>query len=150
MINELIIGVDLGGTKILTGAIDIDGKVIGKPVKVSTGGSEQPERIIKRITDSIEKILKNLNLSIENILGIGIGSTGPLDIINGIILDCPQLPTMNNFPLRNTIENYFNVPVFLNNDANCLIYGETIFGVAANKKNVVGFTLGTGIGAALF
>ena len=149
MDDKIIIGIDLGGTKIMTGAITHTGKVLCEPVKVPTRSKEQAENIIKRITDSVERILQKLNLGINNVRGIGIGSTGPLDIEKGIILECPQLPTMNFFPLRKTIEDYFKIQVYINNDANCLIYGETIFGIAANKKNVVGFTLGTGIGSAI-
>jgi glucokinase len=149
MNNKIIIGIDLGGTKIMTGAISPDGKVLGTPVKVLTGGSEPKELIVKRITDSVEQTLSRLNLTTSDISGIGIGSTGPLDIDAGIILECPQLPTMHFFPLRKTIEDYFGVQTFLNNDANCLILGESIFGAAANKRNVVGFTLGTGIGCAI-
>lgn len=149
MNNKIVIGVDLGGTKIMTGAVSLDGKVLGKPIKVLTGGKESPEMIVKRITVSVEKTLSNLNLTINDVIGIGIGTTGPLDINNGVILECPQLPTMHFFPLRKTIENYFDVPVYINNDANCLIYGETIFGAATGKKNVLGFTLGTGIGCAI-
>ncbi len=149
MKGKIIIGIDLGGTKIMVGAVDSNGNVLGKPIKVLTGGNDPSEKIIKRVTDSVESVLGNLNKNTTDVLGIGIGSTGPLNINDGIILECPQLPTMNFFPLRKTIENYFNVPVFMNNDANCLIYGETIFGSAANKNNVIGFTLGTGIGCAI-
>ncbi|MFH0758504.1 MAG: ROK family protein [Bacteroidota bacterium] len=144
-----MIGVDLGGTKIKTGAINGDGKVLCTPVQVPTGGQEPAELIIKRITDSVGKILSRLELTTRNVAGIGIGSTGPLDIDAGMILECPQLPTMHFFPLRNTIRDHFKVPVFMNNDANCLIYGESIFGAASTKKDVVGFTLGTGIGCAV-
>jgi len=147
--NKIIIGVDLGGTKIMTGAINREGRVLCKPVKVLTGGHELREMIVKRITDSIEDILSKLNSTINDVAGIGIGSTGPLDIDSGIILECPQLPTMHFFPLRETIRDHFKVPVFINNDANCLLFGETIFGAAANRNNVVGFTLGTGIGCAI-
>jgi glucokinase len=105
--------------------------------------------IIKRITDSVELSLSNTGLSISDVMGIGIGATGPLDIDGGVILECPQLPTMHFFPLRKTIEDYFGIPVCLNNDANCLILGECIFGAAANRKNVIGFTLGTGLGCAI-
>lgn len=147
--SKIIIGVDLGGTKILTGAINSIGKVLGTPVKVSTGGNDPKEMIIRRIISSIENVMLNLNLTIDNVAGIGIGSTGPLDIPSGTILECPQLPTMNNFPLRRTIEEHFQIPVYVNNDANCLIYGESIFGIASDKRNVVGFTLGTGIGCAI-
>ncbi len=149
MNKDIIIGVDLGGTKIMTGAIDSKGKVLCEPVKVPTLGHEPSDKIIKRITDSVETILQKLKSDIRSVQGIGIGSTGPLDYKTGKILECPQLPTMNNFPLRKVIADYFSVPVFLNNDANCLIYAETIFGKAAGKKNVLGYTLGTGIGCAI-
>ncbi len=149
MKNKIVLGIDLGGTKIMVGAIALNGEVLGIPVKLLTEGNDPSEKIIKKITDSVESVLKSLNRNITDVLGIGIGSTGPLSINEGTILECPQLPTMNFFPLRKTIGNYFNVPVFMNNDANCLIYGETIFGSASNKKNVVGFTLGTGIGCAI-
>ncbi len=149
MVNKVIIGVDLGGTKIMTGAIDIEGRVLGTPVKVQTEGNGTAESIVKRVTGSVEKTLTGLNLTIKDVAGIGIGSTGPLDLDAGLILECPQLPNMHFFPLRKTIQDHFGIPVYLNNDANCLIYGESIFGAAADKKSVVGFTLGTGIGCAV-
>ncbi len=144
-----MIGIDVGGTKIMTGAINSDGNILGTPVKVPTRGNDPADIIMSRIYDSVRETLANAKLSINDIAGIGIGSTGPLSIKNGTILDCPQLPTMNHFPIRQKVENEFNVPVYLNNDANCLIYGETIFGVAAGKQSVLGFTLGTGIGCAI-
>jgi glucokinase len=147
--DKIVIGVDLGGTKIMTGAINQEGKVLCTPVRVLTGGDEPKELIVKRITDSVETILSKLNVTIDDVAGIGVGSTGPLDIDSGIILECPQLPTMHFFLLRRTIQDYFKIPVFINNDANCLLFGESIFGAAANKKSVVGFTLGTGIGCAI-
>jgi len=147
--NKVIIGVDVGGTKIMTGAINKEGKVICEPIKVSTGSNEPTEMIVKRITDSVEKIMGNLDLTIHDVLGIGLGVTGPLDINHGIILECPQLPTMHFYPLRKAVEDYFHIPVNMNNDANCLIYGEAIWGAGKDKKNVVGFTLGTGIGCAI-
>jgi glucokinase len=147
--KDIIIGIDLGGTKIMTGAITANGKVLGNPVKVPTGGNDPQTEIVKRITDSVEKVIKDLNIDIHEVTGIGIGSTGPVSIKKGIILECPQLPTMNFYPLRKTIEDYFSIPVFMNNDANCLIYGETLFGAASENSSVVGFTLGTGIGCAI-
>jgi glucokinase len=149
MSRKVIIGIDLGGTKIMTGAISPEGKVLGMPVKLPTGATEPGAMILKRITDSVEQTISSLNLSINDIEGIGIGSTGPLNIDAGIILECPQLPTMHNFPLQKAIEEHFCVKTFLNNDANCLILGECVFGAAADKKSVVGFTLGTGIGSAI-
>jgi|WetSurMetagenome_2_1015567.scaffolds.fasta_scaffold00866_10 glucokinase len=149
MKNEIIIGVDLGGTKIMTGAITPEGKTLGAPIKVQTGSEDPKEVILKRITDSIEQTLESLRLDIEQVKGIGIGSTGPLDLEAGSVLECPQLPTMHFFPLRKAVEDHFGTRVYLNNDANCLILGESVFGAAADKKNVIGFTLGTGLGCAI-
>ena len=147
--RKVVIGVDLGGTKIMTGVIDLNGKVLGKPIKKPTGARESSDKIVKRITDSIDTVIKMLELSKDEILGIGIGSTGPIDSEKGIILDCPQLPTMQYFPLKKIIQNYYQLPVVMNNDANSLILAENVFGVAKNNTNVVGFTLGTGIGCAI-
>ena len=92
--DKIIIGVDVGGTKIMTGAIDFTGKVLGAPVKVPTESHLPKELIVKKITDSIEQIVSALSLTMADVEGIGIGTTGPLDISSGIILECPQLPTM--------------------------------------------------------
>lgn len=149
MKKNIYIGVDFGGTKILTGAMTREGSIPFEPTQVPTVGNDDAKKIIKRLTDSIERILKTIDTSEYEISGIGLGVTGPLDIKNGTILDCPQLPALHNFPLRKEIENYYSLPVFMNNDANCLIYGETLFGSGAGKDNVVGFTLGTGLGCAI-
>lgn len=149
MKQKVFIGVDFGGTKILTGAINEDGKLLCEPIKVPTVGSEEPNKIVKKITNSIEEVLRSINVKTFDVVGIGMGVTGPLDIKRGIILECPQLPTMHYFPLRKKIEEYFSLPVFMNNDANCLIFGEALFGAGVGLKNIVGFTLGTGIGCAI-
>jgi glucokinase len=149
MKDRILIGVDFGGTKILTGAMSETGDILCEPVKVPTNSNDNPEKIIKSITDSIELIFKRIGSNVSDVSGIGMGVTGPLDIKNGTILECPQLPTLHFFPLRQTIHDYFALPVFMNNDANCLIYGETLFGCGLGKNNVVGFTLGTGIGCAV-
>ena len=147
--NKIFIGIDLGGTKIMTGAINSDGKVLGLPVKVATEGNDTAENIMKRITDSVDKVIRDLNLTINDVNGIGIGSTGPLDIKTGQILECPQLPNMHFFNLADAVRGYFGVPIKINNDANCFMLGESIFGAASYIKSVAGFTLGTGIGCAI-
>lgn len=149
MKNKAYIGVDFGGTKILTGAITQEGKVLEKTIKVPTLATEESENIYKRVTDSIEKIIHEIYTKQFEIGGIGLGVTGPINIREGIILECPQLPTMNFYPLREKIEQEFSLPVYMNNDANCLIYGEALFGSGSGLNSIVGFTLGTGIGCAI-
>lgn len=149
MKDKILIGVDFGGTKILAGAMTAQGEMLCEPVKVPTNGQEESQKIIDRLTGSISEVLKRTGADISHVRGIGLGVTGPLDIKNGVILECPQLPTLHFFPLRKTVEEKFHTPVFMNNDANCLIYGEAIFGSGKGKDNVLGFTLGTGLGCAI-
>jgi glucokinase len=147
--DKIIIGVDVGGTKIQAGAIDSEGKVIVDPVTIPTGGMDGSEVILARIAGTIEKIIKISGARPEDIDGIGMGVTGPLDIENGLILECPQLPTMHFFPLRQRITERFSLPVIMDNDANALLLGESIWGAGEGHRITLGFTLGTGLGCAI-
>jgi glucokinase len=145
----IIIGVDVGGTKIQAGAIDPVGKVLFDPVTIETGGNDESEKIFARITDSIDKIIMNPVLKPADIIGIGMGVTGPLDTASGTILECPQLPTMHFYPLKAKIYEKFRIPVFMDNDANALLLGESIWGAGKDHRTTLGFTLGTGLGCAI-
>jgi len=146
--KTIIIGVDVGGTKIQAGAIKTDGEVLGSPVTIDTGGSDESEKIFRRISESVESVINNSGLKSSEIIGIGMGVTGPLDTSTGTILECPQLPTMHFFSLRERIFEKFNLPVFMDNDANALLLGESIWGAGKGCHITLGFTLGTGLGCA--
>jgi len=134
----------------MTGAIDAtDGRVIGTPIKIATQSQLPKEQIVENIAQSIRQVMSANGLQKQDVVGVGVGSTGPLDSQAGMILECPQLPTLHFFPLRDAISQQFGVPVRLNNDANCLILGEALFGAGRGKRQIAGFTLGTGIGCAL-
>ena len=147
--KDYYIGVDLGGTKIMTGVIDRGGKIISEPVKIPTGAENPPETIIERIAESIYNALKTSQISIESIRTIGIGSPGPLDIKKGMILEAPNLPTLRNFPLKAKIEEIFKKEVRINNDANCFVLAEALFGAGKGEAIVFGVTLGTGFGSGI-
>jgi glucokinase len=147
--KSIIIGVDVGGTKIQAGAIDPHGKILCEPVTIDTEAKDESEKIFARITDSIDKIIKNPVLKPADIIGIGMGVTGPLDTASGTILECPQLPTMHFYALKDKIYEKFRIPVFMDNDANALLLGESIWGAGKDYRTTLGFTLGTGLGCAL-
>ncbi len=149
MKQKYYLGIDLGGTKIISGVTNKKGKLLSNPVKVSTLADEPPEYIINRMIESVELTLKNANLTIDSISCIGIGSPGPLDIENGVILNTPNLPTLNNYPVRDKIEDILKVKVLINNDANCFVLGESLFGAGKNSQIVFGVTLGTGFGSGI-
>jgi glucokinase len=144
-----IIGVDFGGTKIKTGAIKLNGEIIGDPVNIDTGANDDADTIFGRITGSIESVIKNSGLEKCDLSGIGLGVTGPLDIVSGTILECPQLPTMHFYPLKEKVFEKFGIPVFMDNDANALLLGESIWGAGREYRSTLGFTLGTGLGCAI-
>jgi glucokinase len=136
-----IIGVDLGGTNIKTALINLDGKII-KRYETKTRVNKGSVILINNIIDSIEKV------KIKNIAGIGIGSPGPLNYKTGTVLKPVNLP-FRNVPLRKIIQNKFETKVFLDNDANCFTLGEAVFGSGRKYEDVVGITLGTGIGGGI-
>ncbi len=147
--KKIVLGIDLGGTKISFGLISQNGEILGSPYTIPTRGTDPSEIIINRIFDSVEEVLGLHQKKISDISGIGIGATGPLDMQKGIILECPFLPTLNYFPLRDRIFERFKVPVYLDNDANCFALGECYFGAGSGNDVVLGYTLGTGLGCAI-
>jgi len=147
--GRLAVGVDIGGTKIRSGLVNQKGEVMGDSYTLPTWGKEEADSIIDRIRESVSVVLGQNEISLNDILGIGMGVTGPLDIRKGIILECPQLPTLHYYPLREKIKDLFPLPVWMNNDANALILGESLWGAGKGHNNVLGFTLGTGLGCAI-
>lgn len=139
-----VIGVDLGGTKISSALADLSGEIIEMQV-VETNASEGENAVLNRIINVISKVMLNKNISKEDIKAIGIGSPGPLDGKKGIIIEPANLP-FTNFDLVTPIKNRFNIPVYLDNDANVAAIGEFMFGAGKGTENMVYITVSTGIG----
>ena len=148
--EKKVIGIDFGGTKIKFAVVTETGQIIGDEILLPTESDRPAKEIFETMTDGVKKTAASAALQISELAGIGIGSPGPLDLKNGIILDTPNLPSMRNFPLRNEMSNYFNLPVELNNDGNCFVLGEAFFGAAKDASIVCGVTLGTGFGCGIF
>lgn len=142
--KNYVVGVDLGGTKISTALSDLEGKVISQTT-IATDAQEGEIPVLNRIINSIEKVINEASVSYDAIKGIGIGSPGPLDAKQGIIITTPNLP-FKNFNLVKPISEKFGVPVFLDNDANVAAIGEFMFGAGKGAENVVFFTVSTGVG----
>ena len=142
--KNYVVGVDLGGTKISTALSDLEGKIINQTT-IPTDAHEDEVPVLNRIINSIEKVVNDSAVSYEDIKGIGIGSPGPLDAKQGIIITTPNLP-FKNFNLVKPISEKFGVPVFLDNDANVAAIGEFMFGAGKGAENIVFFTVSTGVG----
>lgn len=149
LMNTWTIGIDLGGTKISAGIVDITGKIAGEIATFSTEAWKSPEEIFKNITKAIDLSLKKSEMSLKNITGIGIGV--PTVVEGGSILgDSDNLPTMGGFNLKNKLlEHYEGKKIIIENDANCFIIGEKLCGKAKNYQFCCGVTLGTGLGIGI-
>lgn len=146
--GKIVCAVDIGGTKINTGLIRDDGKIIDS-IKVPTNASEGPEAIMGRIKMGIHDMLRITGLSIGDICGIGVGSPGPLDPVEGIVISSSNLPGWERVPIVQILKEEFRLPVALNNDANSAALGEYIFGSGRGTKNFVYMTISTGIGGGV-
>lgn len=142
--KKYVIGVDLGGTKISTALSTVEGDVISNFV-VPTKSIEGEEAVLNRVIGTVESVLEEGKVAIEDVEAIGIGSPGPLDAAKGVIITTPNLP-FKNYNLVQLLKDKFNVPVYLDNDANVAAIGEYMFGAGKGKKNIVYFTVSTGVG----
>lgn len=149
MNEKTVIGIDFGGTKIKFGVVTSAQKITGDTLTLPTRSERSANEILHTMIEGIEQIVMQSGLRTNEIDGIGIGSPGPLDLKRGIILDPPNLPTLHNFPLKARLESHFNLPVEINNDGNCFVLGEAVFGVGKDFSIVCGVTLGTGFGCGI-
>ena len=97
------------------------------------------------IIGTIEEVLSKADVKSTEVEAVGIGSPGPLDSNTGVIITTPNLP-FKNFNVTAPIKERFDIPVYLDNDANVATIGEFMFGAGKGKKNVVFFTVSTGVG----
>ena len=142
MEKKYVVGVDLGGTKIYTALVDLEGNII-KEKTVETLAHEGEQAVLGRIIDTIDYVTEGTDKNL--IKSIGIGSPGPLDVKNGIIIENSNLP-FKNFAIVKTIKEKYDLPTYLDNDANVATLGEFMFGAGKGTENMVFITASTGIG----
>ncbi|MGN0228729.1 MAG: ROK family protein [Muribaculaceae bacterium] len=136
------IGIDLGGTNIRVGAVS-NGKIVRK-AQVPTPRTTNPDEVVDAIVDLIRQVAES-----DVIEGIGIGVPSVVDWEKGIVYNVMNIPSWKEVHIKDILESEFGVPVAVNNDANCFALGEKMYGAARLYDDVVGITLGTGVGAGL-
>src|SRR5687768_10805718 len=150
--QRYIIGVDLGGTNIVAGAMPEDGSreiaIRTEPTRADQGAESVVDRIARMIDTVIAETIAETGAKRDDFAGVGIGSPGPLDRERGIVIVTPNLG-WRNFPLRDEVSDRVGLRASLDNDANCATLGEWWCGAAKGARHVVGLTIGTGIGGGL-
>lgn len=131
------IGIDIGGTKIAAGIV-VNSRIVDY-VEVPTPKTRK--KFLKRLFGVIDKIID------KNVNAIGIGFPAP--VVEGIVLEVQNIPSLKNTNLKKIIEKKYKVKCVVDNDANAFALAEQRFGAAKGKKHVVGITLGTGLGCGI-
>ncbi len=140
-------GIDLGGTNIKAGIVDGDGKLLNK-VSIKTRAERAMEEIIHDMGQLAVDAIKDAGLEVKDIEAIGIGSPGTPDNDEGLLVYSSNLP-FNKAPMRKLIREVVDLPVYIDNDANCAAMAEAVAGAGKGAKDSVTITLGTGVGAGV-
>ncbi|MGN6393924.1 MAG: ROK family protein [Mucilaginibacter sp.] len=141
MINEKVIGIDLGATNI-RGAVVSNGtlsEIISR--RIHTKGTV--EQVLEDVYFVADKLID------KDVKAIGIGVPSVVDVEKGIVYDVVHIPSWKEVHLKEILEKKYQIPVFVNNDANCFALGELYFGKGKGAKNMIGLTIGTGLGAGI-
>ena len=146
--DDLILGVDLGGSKILTAVVNSRGEMLSSN-ESTTPATEGHEAVIQSIVDSSHRVLKQADVAISELIAIGVGAPGLSNPETGILFTSPNLPGWRNVPLRDIMQERLDKKTFVINDANAAALGEFCFGAARGTRNFIYVTLSTGIGGGI-
>ena len=136
-----IIGIDLGGTNLRAGVVNesVLQSVVSQPLYAHGSRTE----ILEQIFGVIDNIISN------DVKAIGIGVPGLVDPGTKVLYDVVNVPALNDMDLLSILEQRYDIPVKIENDANCFVLGEFHFGAGRPYESVVGLTIGTGLGAGI-
>ncbi|MEG6615120.1 ROK family protein [Peptococcaceae bacterium 1198_IL3148] len=141
-----VVGVDVGGTKILTMLADPLGNVLAE-VTVPTMADEGAEGVMERVVQTVTAVQQQIGVR-GGLLAVAVGVPGPVDVANGWVYFCPNLP-WTNLALKQILENKLQVPVLVENDANAAAFGEHVYGAGVGQRDMIYVTVSTGIGGGI-
>lgn len=146
MARRLVVGIDLGGTKVAAGIADLDGNILGE--------LEQPTdtRSAESCVDQLVGVVRELadrQAGEGELCGIGIGVPGVTESEAGLVVWAPNLPGWRNIPLGERLRDVYDVPVFVENDVDVAVLGEWWRGAGKGARNVMLIAVGTGIGGGI-
>lgn len=148
MDSDLILGLDIGGTKSSAVLAARTGEVVDRataPTEIADG----PEATIARLLADARALIERNSVPRSRVLGVGICCGSPLDSKEGVVWSPPTLPGWDGVPVVRMVQDALGLPAALENDADCSALAELFFGAGVGKENIVSFTWGTGIGAGI-
>ena len=145
--SKTYLGVDIGGTAVKLGLVDDTGRVLRRAERsVSFDGYKTP------ILDTVQTAIRDFlgSHDVPKLEGIGVSATGQIDSRRGVVAGtCGNFPGWIGVDIKGTLEREFGLPVTVANDANCMLLGEVWAGAAKGYTDVIGVTLGTGVGGGI-
>ena len=145
---KYIIAIYIGGTKFKSGIFSQSLKQIASSEKEKIRHYKDKDAVINAILDQVNNLILESNINRQEIIGVGIGSPGPLDSKKGIILNTPNLTIFQNYKIANDFTKKLKIDTFIENDANLFSLGEWHSKYRENNITM-GVTLGTGLGFGL-
>lgn len=139
--EEVIVGVNMSGRSIQVGRIK--GEVIEQKTSRKINNREVEDVILRELISTIEEVMT------PEVTSIGIGVPSVVDVKEGIVYKVVNIPSWRKVHLKAILEQQFGVTVYVNNNANCFAIGEKYFGHGLSYDNLVGLTIGTGVGAGI-
>ncbi|MCY4583710.1 MAG: ROK family protein [Chloroflexi bacterium] len=146
--TDAVLGIDIGGTKILALAARPDGTTLATAV-AETPSRESAERIISAMAEVARSAVANAGLTTDAIGSVGVAAAGAIDARAGTIVHSPHLPAMDNTPVAPMLNRQLGIQVAIGNDANIAALGEQRYGAGKGVQDVVFLTISTGIGAGI-
>jgi glucokinase len=147
--NEIYLGIDLGGTYIKVGCFNTQLKLLAK-TSAPTEVEKQAGVIVENIAKAAEQCAAKAVASMNDVTAIGLGCPGPAKYKEGIIDAATNFPTFRNATIRQMLSDKLGgKTIVFDNDANVACFGEFVAGAGKGVKDMVFFTLGTGIGAGI-
>jgi len=142
------IGIDVGGTNLVAGVVDAEGRLLAKAKTPTPPDDGDPQPIVDACVNMAWEACDAAGVEESDILGIGFGLPGSVDKSTGDVIYCCNIPFVN-VPLRRLVQAQWDIPVFVENDANAAALGEAVAGSAKGCKDVLFITLGTGVGGGI-
>lgn len=146
--DSCFLGIDVGGTNIKAGVVTGRAEVLAM-ASVPTEARKGPDHGVRQMLKVSQQAIQSAGLRNSDIVAAGLATPGTMDIPAGMLLDPPNLPGWDNFPVRQRVADSLGLPTILQNDANAAAYGEYWAGSARDVRSLVFFTLGTGLGGGI-
>ena len=146
-VDDWVIGIDLGATKIALGLVDSHNHIMAR-CRIPTEAGKGPESVVERIGQCVQQMKKEAPVDYR-VAAVGICAPGPVDYDKGVIVDPPNITGLHHSPLRRMLADHLGLPVSLEHDAKAAALGDFHYGAGKGARSMIFIVVGTGVGAAL-